>query len=836
MAISLVARLSMACLTASGALALVASRESTERVQEERGTLDATAMQDLAKLGEGFLVWERKVDDAWQIWTRSLDGRTPEQRLIPEEKGMDHFCPKISPDGKRLAYTSYPRGSTPTDPVDGSLWVMDLHTCERKLLAERARSYQGDRAVLWMDAETLCYIDEDGHTIEVNLESGLRHQLTTKARAKNGWLVNAQRTHATSGDAEFSPFDAKSGEVRTLPKHSGCQPYFSADGRWGFWMGGSGGPLNKMHLPTRRVEPVLMHNDPRLPADRNYVYFPMLSPCQRLMAFAASPDDHDHYESNYDIFLIRVDRATLDPIGTAVRYTTSLGNDRYPDVYCAGLALGSHYVEAPASVRLQSPTGQTCAWYVDGKEAGQGSEMEQEMSQTGECWMEARDLKTGAVLGRGFVHAREAAAPRSTLVRRVGERELALTFDQAVSLENATATMEDGKVIPFGALLAEQHVVQLPLPHAVNPGSRMTLEGVRDLAQRPNVMPRMTFAVPTRGWPQSRAGLVYAWEHRGAQPLHLTEAVPARKGRAFWNLRGGMDVRGGTYELPEVGTAMLRECGKSGAFTLEAIITPMVPPYDREARPVLSLEDTRGNVKLAILQRRSDWSLWLATEDNPRGTSIEQELLPLRTGQPHHVVVSYEKGRLQVYLNGMAMSVRPEIHGVLKFDKDQGVMRIGVCSKLEARWQGMVDQLSIYNRVITPDEAVAHADHAAPKLEEQKLARTRKVVAKLVQSSRPPSLDEVAPYREALVQHLYEVLPKDKDDREQDFPVGSQIAVTQWVWVNGEAAAPPKPDENGVYRLFVQPAEAHREIQPLVIKSDLPADAPVESWLEVSNW
>jgi hypothetical protein len=280
---------------------------------------------------------------------------------------------------------------------------------------------------------------------------------------------------------------------------------------------------------------------------------------------------------------------------------------------------------------------------------------------------------------------------------------------------------------------------------------------------------------------------------------------------------------------------MVRECGESGAFTLEAIITPMVPPYDREARPVLSLEDASGNVKLAILQRRSDWSMWLATEDNPRGTSAEQELLPLRTGQPHHVVVAYEQGRLLVYLNGMAMSVRSEIHGALKFDGSEGVLRIGACSKLQARWQGMVDQISIYNRMLTPDEAVAHADHAAPKLEAQRQARTRKVVARLVQASRLPTLAEVAPYREALVQHLYEVLPKDKEDRDQDFPVGSRIVVTQWVWVNGEVVVPPAA-EDGVYRLFVQPAEMHHEIQPLAIKNDLPVDVPAESWLEVSNW
>ncbi|HSI62585.1 MAG TPA: hypothetical protein VLE43_05685, partial [Candidatus Saccharimonadia bacterium] len=177
----------------------MSSREASVPVKEKAELLDATAMEKMARMGEGFLVWERKVDGVWQIWTRALDGRTVESRLVPEEKGKDHFCPKISPDGRRMAYMTYAKGSTPTDPVEGALWVMDMRTRERTLLADRARSYQGDRAVLWMNETTLCHIDEQGHTIEMNVETRERRQLTTKSRAKNGWLVNTQRTHATSG-------------------------------------------------------------------------------------------------------------------------------------------------------------------------------------------------------------------------------------------------------------------------------------------------------------------------------------------------------------------------------------------------------------------------------------------------------------------------------------------------------------------------------------------------------------------------------------------------------------------------------------------------------------
>lgn len=831
---SLLPRALMACLIVAGSLVLVSSHRAPLR-EQEGVPLNHRDMAKLARVGEGFLVWERCVDAVWQIWTMPLDGSQPESRLIPGEEGRQHFCPKISPDGTRVAYMSYARGESPTQPVEGMLWMLDRKSGKRTLLAERARSYQGDRAVSWLGEDLLCYINDEGHSVELDVGSLSRRTLTSTPRKKNGWLLNPQRTHATSGDAEFSPFDAVKGEVQTQPKQSGCQPYFSADGRWGFWMGGSGGPLNKMFLPTRRVEALLKANDPRLPKDRNYIYFPMLSSCQRLLAFAASADDHDHYDSDYDIFVIQVVAETLEPIGTAVRYTSFTGNDRYPDVFAGALPLSSHHVEAPARLRFSSPSGEACVWRVDGAEQGRGAVWEGEFTIEGIHWIEASSSDGGGVPARGYVHVRKPEAPSLELVRRVGDESLALTFDEAISLEQARAFLEDGTPVRLGGLEAQHHVATILLGKNLQPGTRLWLEGVTDRAQQAHAMPRTSITIPRRGWPQTTSGLVFAWEHRSTPALGLLGLAPVREGLAFWSSRGGMDTRGGEFELPEAGRAVLQRCETTGAFTFEAIITPMVPPYDREARPVFSLEDSTGAVRLAMLQRRSDWSLWLATEDNPRGTSIEQELLPLRTGQPHHVLFSYEKGQLRVYLNGMSMAVRPEVHGALKFAAADGVLRIGACSKLPARWHGMVDQLAVYNRALTPDEAVAHADHAAPKMELQRAARTRKVVARRIQTSRLPTLAGIAPYREALVQHLYEVLPKDRDDQTQDIPVGTRLAVNHWVWVNGQSAQPPALDGE-VYRLFIQPSEAHLEIQPLVISSDLPAEASSEAWLEVSNW
>src|SRR5690606_21413612 len=113
--------------------------------------------------------------------------------------------------------------------------------------------------------------------------------LTLKGEAEYGWLVNAQGTYATMGSPSFSHYHAESRSIvqrRVLP---GCQAYFSGDGVWGFWNGGQGGPIQRFHLATGQTRTIVAKDDPRLPANRNYVYFPMLSRCQRLLALAASP-------------------------------------------------------------------------------------------------------------------------------------------------------------------------------------------------------------------------------------------------------------------------------------------------------------------------------------------------------------------------------------------------------------------------------------------------------------------------------------------------------------------------------------------------------------------
>src|SRR5688572_24308812 len=87
---------------------------------------EALIKKTIGRLGSGFMVWERSRNGSWEIWIKKLSGGK-ETRLVREEPGFDHFCPKISPDGKLVAYMSYAKGTNayPAHATKtGALWVM----------------------------------------------------------------------------------------------------------------------------------------------------------------------------------------------------------------------------------------------------------------------------------------------------------------------------------------------------------------------------------------------------------------------------------------------------------------------------------------------------------------------------------------------------------------------------------------------------------------------------------------------------------------------------------------------------------------------------------------
>jgi len=231
------------------------------------------------------------------------------------------------------------------DATDGiPMYVINVDGSGRKQIVANARTYGGDRAAVWLDNNTLIVLPAGKGPTKLDLRTGAEERMPPSGL----WLPNRTLTHATTGEPTFSPYDATKGSISQQAALGGCEPYFTTDGLWGFWMGGAGGPINRIRLGTRQVSPIINLHDRRMPADRAYLYFPMASRCQRLFAFGASPDQHDHAASDYDIFVAPANPETLELTADPVRYTFNRATDRYPDVFLADFELGTRTGEAPS--------------------------------------------------------------------------------------------------------------------------------------------------------------------------------------------------------------------------------------------------------------------------------------------------------------------------------------------------------------------------------------------------------------------------------------------------------------------------------------------------------
>ena len=289
----------------------------------------------------GLVVWESNRGGDWRIWTRRLENPAT-RRLSPDEPGRQHCCAHLSPDGARLVYLSreVANNQYPELEVAGEMRLVNLNTDRARALVPDARPYGwGNRAAVWRSNSEVIYIDGQGRTQLLNVDSGKSSILSGEPQGMLAWLFDATLRSAVRGSPAFSPFDSGSGRIDEKPRLRGCEPYFSHDGRFGFWVEGAGGPIRAIELSSRAVTTVLEHKDPRIPGSQRYAYFPMLSRDGRMFAFGASNGDHDHFTSNYDIFVAPID-GSLQLSGQPLRMTSHPASDRYPDVHVEELDLG----------------------------------------------------------------------------------------------------------------------------------------------------------------------------------------------------------------------------------------------------------------------------------------------------------------------------------------------------------------------------------------------------------------------------------------------------------------------------------------------------------------
>lgn len=792
------------------------------------------AWQEVARLGRGFLVWESKRSGAWRIWRRELDG-TGLRQISPEEQGSHHYCPHISPSGEKMVYISHPSESglyyRPSSRVHNTVMhLVRTDGSEDEVILEHVRPYFGDRCAVWVDDQHLNFIRDDGSSQQLDLRTGLTRPLIDEGGVRFGWLVDGTGTRAAYGLPHgrlFADVDTQTRQVVPKTTLDGCQPYFTRGGDWGFWMGGPGGPIKALHFATGTEHTILSKRDPAMPGARNYLYFPMISPHRRLIAFGASKSRHNHFKSDYDIFVARLAPGELRIEGKPVRYTFHESVDRYPDVWLAAPELGSHEGEVPHTVWLD-PANTLSDWswdFGDGTTGGTASGQHR-YTKPGEY------LVTASLDDRhktGIVRVREAGAPRvlSTEVRK--DRFVRITFNEPIRTDQLHARLASGSPVWEHRLEPDRHTIELTLPHSLKRDDLLFLEGISDSAQVPNITESLSMPVESSAWPPKMEGLTFLWTSgRGTSGID-DDISPRVEPRSFalYNSNSAMDLRGGWFEevrgASEQISARIRN---TGAFTLIATLTP--EGRTNHAAAIIAGITPRGGQNFILFQEGR--SVYLRLRTARTGSSgIRVRLGRPARDRPSQITIRFDGKELTAWVNGEITRRTRSTRGALS-NWNAMTLRFGNDALGDHPWRGVLEGIAIYDRALGDDDVSHNWRRYQGRLSKRPATKKTLVRVRPTACSHLPTPKEIAPYKKALAICDYRVLEVERGSCK-----ARRIRVAHWAILDGKKIDLPQARRDWSLRMRIEPWEQHPELESIYVSSTLPEDFDVPLYYDMDR-
>jgi hypothetical protein len=782
-------------------------------------------------MGDGLVVWESNRTGSWRLFARSLEGGEPRQ-VSPDEPGKQHCCPHFSPDGTHLVYLSrgvgadeYPRVEAP-----GELRLLSTENWSERTLV-RARSYGwGNRAVVWRDDTTLIFIDAQGRTAELDISTGETRLLVDRPRAELGWLLDPSLQFATSAAPTFSLYQSETGAVAERSELGGCEPYFSSDGRWGYWNAGPGGPIQRINPLTRNVTPLILRDDPRLPADWRYLYFVMTSRDDRVMAWGASNGDHDHFGADYEIFVAPTDPDTLQLVGEPRRITHHRATDRYPDVHLEPLAFGYQRVEAPHVARFGSPTSPSRRWQLDGRDIGVGSTIEHRFDRPGMYRISAKG--DGEDPAKGFVLVELSHPPSivKTQLRDAG-KHLRVDFDEPVQAVDATIETDPPGLVADWRPIDRGRALDIELASVVTAGLRIRLHGISDLAQRPNALPEQWLEVAAPSWPVTERELLFAWENGRAPNLVFDPELQTDRastldtsGRTYPDRHHALVLDGGSARAGDRDSEQIaRRLDSTLEVSLELLFTPTVDALTEpggRSRRLLALSPRRGHALLELSQRGNLLEIELLTSDERPPRPIV--LAPVESGRTHHLSLSFTAARLLVLLDGERLDLDRQPAGTLGPWRGKNPRLLLGSDADDKPWRGTIEALSIWGRALDAQVLGETWEGAQRRLSSRPEVPSKEVTATLVDRSPIPTLDEITPYRSGLVAFAWQ----------PDTPDDAPITVIHWALVDGQRQPITEFAIGASATLRLEPLAEQRQLEPFFLSDRLP-QRPDRRWFAV---
>jgi hypothetical protein len=325
---------------------------SEDKSDEDNARIAAVGKKLAAS--QATIVWSSSRNGNHDLFTAHADGSGI--KSITSGDAVDWF-PRFAPDGKSILFVRSKKG-----------WVYERDAnADGKWDLFRIPTEGGEATKLvdnaswgtWVDQDHILFVratklykktlGEDKETLLLDSEaqadqlSGALLQQPEMARDGRFIAITLRGSKRETGIWDL--------EKKTWTRTGdGCQINWTPDGAAVYWVHPTGnGESRVLRQPVKAGKPQgegegdldkLTFID--LPGRRSHEYFPQLSADGKWLIWAATQRGHDHDIADYEIYIWQVG----EPSEQAARLTFHSGNDRWPDIYLAGVG-GSSAANTP---------------------------------------------------------------------------------------------------------------------------------------------------------------------------------------------------------------------------------------------------------------------------------------------------------------------------------------------------------------------------------------------------------------------------------------------------------------------------------------------------------
>ncbi len=327
-------------------------------------------------------------------------------------------------------------------------------------------------------------------------------------------------------------------------------------------------------------------------------------------------------------------------------------------------------------------------------------------------------------------------------------------------------------------------------------------------------------------WPGDDKGLVWIWDSAKAQN-EAGDVVCGGDlhGKARFGRFHDLLLDDGWFSADsEAGQRIVDDVRSSKEFTIEAVITSYSEDQSGPAR-ILSMSKNSASRNFTIGQEKGDLVLRVRTgPDDGNGTKGEVKLGKVFPAQVQHLLVTYGGGTLSAFVNGKQTFERSGLG--IDFGSWDASMPVifGDEAGGGRDWQGRLEGVAIFARAMGKPEAEYQnklsVKNRGPRYGLGQGVTPALVSAKLLESTAPPTLEEMDSYRRALVENVYEV-QKVVSGSVSGLEKDNLIIVQQWAVMDGKELEFAKSRKPGlITELTVEPVGDHPELEGEFLSSD----------------